>query len=37
MIFVGVWSLFPPPIWNTEKEHGAQVFQLASAAAIFIG
>src|SRR4029453_12486564 len=37
MIFVGVWSLLPPPIWKSEKEHGPQVFQLASAAAIFIG
>src|SRR5690606_14094707 len=37
MIFVGVWSLLPPPIWKSENEHGPHVFQLASAAAIFIG
>ena len=37
MIFVGVWSLLPPPIWNTENEHGWQVSHCASAAAIFIG
>ena len=37
MIFVGVWSLLPPPIWNSENEHGWQVFHCASAAAIFIG
>ena len=37
MISVGVWSLFPPPIWNSENEHGWQVVHCASAAAIFIG
>ncbi len=37
MICVGVWSLLPPPIWNTENEHGWQVVHCASAAAIFIG
>ena len=37
MIFVGVSSFLPPPIWNTENEHGWQVFHCASAAAIFIG
>src|SRR5262249_53383089 len=37
MICVGVWSLFPPPIWNSENEHGWQVVHCASAAAIFIG
>ena len=37
MILVGVWSLLPPPIWNSENEHGWQVFHCASAAAIFIG
>src|SRR5215469_18027943 len=36
-IWVGVWSLFPPPIWNSENEHGWQVVHCASAAAIFIG
>src|SRR6185503_16372619 len=37
MILVGVWSLLPPPIWNTENEHGWQVVHWPSAAAIFIG
>ena len=37
MIFVGVSSLLPPPIWNSENEHGWQVSHCASAAAIFIG
>ena len=37
MIWVGVWSLLPPPIWNIENEHGWQVVHCASAAAIFIG
>src|SRR3954465_13406247 len=37
MILVGVGSLFPPPIWKTENEHGWQVVHSASAAAIFIG
>jgi len=37
MIWVGVWSLFPPPIWNSENEHGWHVVHCASAAAIFIG
>ena len=37
MIWVGVWSLLPPPIWNSENEHGWQVVHCASAAAIFIG
>ena len=38
MICVGVWSLFPPPIWNTENEQWlGHVFHRASAAAIFIG
>ena len=37
MICVGVWSLLPPPIWNSENEHGWQVVHCASAAAIFIG
>ena len=37
MIFVGFWSLLPPPIWNTENEHGWQVSHWPSAAAIFIG
>ena len=37
MISVGVWSLLPPPIWNSENEHGWQVVHCASAAAIFIG
>ena len=37
MILVGVWSLLPPPIWNSENEHGWQVVHCASAAAIFIG
>ncbi len=36
-IWVGVWSSFPPPIWNSENEHGWQVVHCASAAAIFIG
>ncbi len=36
-IWVGVWSLLPPPIWNSENEHGWQVVHCASAAAIFIG
>ena len=38
MIWVGVWSSLPPPIWNTENEQcDWQVFHSASAAAIFIG
>ena len=38
MICVGVSSLLPPPIWNSEKEQRlSQVFHWASAAAIFIG
>src|SRR3954468_14307992 len=37
MILVGVWSLLPPPIWKTEKDHGWQVVHWASAAAIFMG
>ena len=37
MIFVGVGSSFPPPIWNAENEQGWQVSHCASAAAIFIG
>ncbi len=37
MISVGVWSLLPPPIWNSENEHGWQVVHCASAAAIFTG
>src|SRR5262245_49829768 len=37
MIFVGVWSFFPPPTWITENEHGWQVFHWASIAATFIG
>src|ERR1700722_7532536 len=37
MIWVGVWSLLPPPIWNNENEQGWQVLHWASAAAIFIG
>ena len=37
MICVGVWSLLPPPIWNSENEQGWQVVHCASAAAIFIG
>ena len=37
MIFLGVGSLLPPPIWNTENEHGWQVVHCPSAAAIFIG
>src|SRR4029453_6011208 len=37
MIFFGVGSLLPPPIWNTENEHGWQVVHCPSAAAIFIG
>ena len=37
MICVGVWSSLPPPIWNSENEHGWQVVHCASAAAIFIG
>ena len=36
-IWVGVWSRLPPPIWNSENEHGWQVVHCASAAAIFIG
>ena len=36
-IWVGVWSWLPPPIWNSENEHGWQVVHCASAAAIFIG
>ena len=36
-IWVGVWSLLPPPIWNSENEHGWQVDHCASEAAIFIG
>jgi hypothetical protein len=27
----------PPPIWNSENEHGWQLVRWASAAAIFIG
>ena len=37
MILVGVSSWLYPPIWITENEHGWQVSQFASAAAIFIG
>ena len=37
MILVGVWSALPPPIWNSENEHGWQVVHCASEAAIFIG
>ena len=37
MIFVGVGSLLPPPIWNAENEQGWHVVHWASAAAIFIG
>src|SRR5271154_6366319 len=37
MISVGVSSFLPPPIWNSENEHGWQVVHCASAAAIFIG
>src|SRR4051812_50080891 len=37
MIFVGSWSFLPPPIWNSEKEHGWHEVHCASAAAIFIG
>ena len=37
MIWTGVWSLLPPPIWNSENEHGWHVVHCASAAAIFIG
>src|ERR1700745_3735279 len=37
MIWVGVWSFLPPPIWNAENEHGWQLSHCASAAAIFIG
>ena len=37
MIFVGVSSFLPPPIWNRENEHGLHVFHCASAAAIFMG
>ena len=29
MIFVGVSSLFPPPIWKRENEHGWQVVHCA--------
>ena len=29
--------MLPPPIWNSENEHGWQVVHCASAAAIFIG
>jgi hypothetical protein len=36
-IWVGVWSLLPPPIWISENEHGWHVVHCASAAAIFIG
>src|SRR4051812_28642869 len=37
MIFVGFWSLLPPPTWNAENEHGWHVSHCASAAEIFIG
>ncbi len=37
MIWLGVWSLLPPPIWNAENEHGWQLFHCASAAAILPG
>ncbi len=37
MIFVGVSSRLPPPIWNSENEQGWQVSHCASEAAIFIG
>ena len=37
MILVGLGSSLPPPIWNTENEHGWQVSHWPSAAAIFIG
>ena len=37
MIWVGVSSFLPPPIWNSENEHGWQVSHWASAAEIFIG
>ena len=38
MIWVGVWSLFPPPICKSENgQWDGQVFHSASAAAIFIG
>ena len=37
MIFVGVSSFLPPPIWNTENEHGWHVCHCASIAATFIG
>ena len=37
MIFVGFGSSLPPPIWKTEKEHGAQVSHCPSMAATFIG
>ena len=37
-IWVGVSSLFPPPIWKSENGQWlSQVVQSASAAAIFIG
>ena len=37
-IWVGVSSLFPPPIWKREKGQWlGQVVQSASAAAIFMG
>jgi hypothetical protein len=37
MIFVGVSSRLPPPIWKSENEQGWQVSHCASEAAIFIG
>src|SRR5580700_12124511 len=38
MIWVGVSSLGPPPIWKAENAQcDGQVFHSASAAAIFIG
>ena len=38
MIWVGVWSLGPPPIWKAENgQWDGQVFHSASAAAIFMG
>ncbi len=38
MIWVGVSSLGPPPIWNAENgQWDGQVVHSASAAAIFIG
>ena len=38
MIWVGVSSLFPPPIWKAENgQCDGQVVHSASAAAIFIG